>query len=130
MERDAATGVVTDRLLLDEHYGQAIAEELRGRGHEVIAVVADLELRGRSDVEIYAWASVHGYRIVTENIKDFRPLLIGAAARGGTVASLLLVHPRRHPRGGSQRTAAIIEALDEWLRESAGAPRPMEDWLA
>lgn len=129
MECEAAAGVMTDRLLLDEHYGQAIAEELRGRGHDVIDVAADPELRGRSDVEIYAWASAHGYRVMTENIKDFRPLLMSATAGGEAAAGLLLVHPCRHPRGGAQRTAAIIEAVYEWLSASATAPRPVEDWL-
>ncbi len=113
---------MTERLLLDEHYGQAIAEALRERGHDVIAVVADPELRGRSDADIYAWAAARDYRIVTENIKDFRPLLIAATARGGEVAGLLLVHPRRYPRGGAQRALAIIEALDGWLRTSPARP--------
>ena len=130
VEHEAAAGVVTDRLLLDEHYGQAIAEAMRERGHDVIAVVADPELRGRSDADIYAWAAARDYRIVTENIKDFRPLLIAATARGGDVAGLLLVHPRRYPRGGAQRASAIIEALDGWLRTSPAAPCPIEDWLA
>jgi len=121
---------MTERLLLDEHYGQAIAEALRARRHDVIAVVADPELRGRSDVEIYAWAAARDHRVVTENIKDFRPLLVAATARGGEVAGLLLVHPRRYPRGGAQRASAIIEALDGWLHASAAAPRPVEDWLA
>ncbi|GAA4486847.1 hypothetical protein GCM10023171_23640 [Microbacterium panaciterrae] len=96
----------------------------------MIEVAADHELRGRSDAEICAWAAARDHRIVTENIKDFRPLLVVATARGDTMAGLLLVHPRRHPRGGAQRAAAIAEALDGWLRVSAVGLRPIEDWLA
>ena len=37
------------RLLLDEHYSREIAERLRERGHDVIAVKEDAALEGLDD---------------------------------------------------------------------------------
>ena len=118
---------MTERLLLDEHYSATIAHALRERGHDVVAVVADPDLRGASDAEIFQWAAEHGRRIVTENIKDFRPLLMQAQASDGMTAALLLVSPRRFPRGRGDRSSAIVTALEAWL--GASTPRSVEDWL-
>lgn len=120
---------MSERLLLDEHYAEPIAAELRARGHDVVSVVADDELRAAADPRVYAVAAAHGRRVVTENIRDFRPLLAEALAGRIPVAALLLVSPRRFPRGRGDRAAAIITALDTWLREAEIAPRPVEDWL-
>ena len=118
------------RLLLDEHYAEAIAVALRQRGHDVRAVVADPDLRGAPDSEVFRQAAMEGRRIVTENIKDFRPLQIHAHNAGSAVAPLLLVPPARFPRGGRDRAAAIVAALESWLTRPDVAQRPDEDWLA
>lgn len=117
------------RLLLDEHYSEAIAEALRERGYDVQSVVAGPELRGADEATVFRWAALHGMRIVTENIKDFRPLLLEHMAADASYAPLLLVHPQRFRRGGGDRTAAIIDALDAWLSQLDVASRPAEDWL-
>jgi len=119
---------MTERLLLDEHYSAVIATELRQSGFDVVAVVAVPELRGASDPDVFAWAAREGRRIVTENIKDFRPLLRDAAEVGLPTAALLLVPPRRFPRGRGDRTAVIVAALTAWLGQR-GDRRPTEDWL-
>jgi hypothetical protein len=56
----AAAGVVTERLLLDEHDSEAIAASLRTAGHDVLAVVADDELRAASDAALFEWAADGG----------------------------------------------------------------------
>lgn len=117
------------RLLLDEHYSGAIAVALRERGHDVLAVVADSGLRGAADAEAFRSATASGRRIVTENIKDFRPLLRQAHATDSPVAPLLLVPPARFPRGGGDRAAAIVTVLDGWLHRDDVGQRPDEDWL-
>jgi hypothetical protein len=120
---------VSRRLLLDEHYSESIAAALRERGHDVVAVVADAEISGASDSQVYRFAAEAGRRIVTENIKDFRPLLMAAMSADAKIAPLLLVHPRRFPRGRGDRTAVIVNALDTWLqREQVDVPL-WEDWL-
>lgn len=120
---------MTTRLLLDEHYSEQIAAALRERGDDVLAVVAHTDLRGASDDEIYRWAAAAGRRIVTENVKDFRPLLDEALAAEAAVAPLLLVPARRFPRGRGDRTAVIACALSAWMRAADATRRPVEDWL-
>jgi hypothetical protein len=65
------------RLLLDEMYAPAVAVELRARGHDVLSVhEADPVLVGASDAEVL-FAAVSAERaLVTENVRDFRPLEI------------------------------------------------------
>lgn len=121
---------MTARLLLDEHYSEGIAAALRGRGHDVIAVVSHPDLRGASDPEVFRWATDAGRRIVTENIKDFRPLLLQGVTSGTPTAQLLLASPRRFPRGRGDRAATIVAALSTWLTDPDVAQRPVEDWLA
>lgn len=120
---------MTVRLLLDEHYSDDIAEALRRLGDDVAAAVADPELRGASDEELFDHAAADGRRIVTENVKDFRPLLLRAIATGSRPAALLLVPPRRFPRGRGDRTATIVAALHGWLERPDVGRRPLEDWL-
>ncbi len=121
---------MTERLLLDEHYSEAIAARLRFAGHDVVAVVADPELRAQSDQEVFRRAAASGRRIVTENVKDFRPLLQRAYADGDPIARLLLVPPGRFPRGAGRRTTAIVAALGAWFGPAHDTDRPDEDWLA
>jgi len=120
---------MTARLLLDEHYSEAIAVALRELGHDVSAAVADPELRGASDPALFRYAASNASRIVTENIKDFRPLLLNSVAASAPPAPLLLVPPRRFPRGRGDRTAAIVAALRSWLERPDASRRPLEDWL-
>ncbi len=120
---------MTVRLLLDEHYSDEIAAQLRHDGHDVIAVVADPDLRAQPDAEIFRRASASGRRVVTENIKDFRPLLQQAYASGDPVAALLLVPPGRFPRRAGRRSEAIRTALVRWLAAADVEDRPDEDWL-
>lgn len=120
---------MSERLLLDEHYSAEIAERLRADGYDVTAVVADAELRALPDAELFRWAAGQGRRIVTENIKDFRPLLIRAYQTGESIAPLLLVSPRRFPRGTGDRTEVIVKSLTAWLGFADSHDRPDEDWL-
>ncbi|PZS17617.1 MAG: hypothetical protein DLM57_08150 [Pseudonocardiales bacterium] len=117
------------RLLLDEHYSETVASQLRAAGYDVVAVVADAELRAQPDEESFRRAAAASRRIVTENVKDFRPQLQRAYANGDPVAQLLLVPATRFPRGSGRRSAAIRAALLSWLSQTAVTDRPDEDWL-
>lgn len=118
-----------EKLLLDEHYSEVIAAELRAAGHDVVAVVADPQVRAQPDSDVFRYAAESGRRIVTENVKDFRPLLQHAYAAGDPTARLLLVPPNRFPRGSARRTAAVVRALSAWLTTAEAEDRPDEDWL-
>ncbi len=112
-------------LLLDEMFPPVIAEELRRRGHDVIAVAADPQLRAMSDPELFAWAAQQRRRLVTENAKDFRRLLAETAPTG---AGLLLTSSRSFPRS-RQAPGDLITALAAWLSSPDVTARPPEDWL-
>lgn len=120
---------MSKKLLFDEHYSEAIAAGLRAAGHDVIAVVADPDRRAQPDAEIFRRAATGDRRIVTENIKDFRPLFHQVHAAADPVARLLLVPPNRFPRGAGRGTAAIVKAVSQWLEAPGRAARPDEDWL-
>lgn len=87
------------------------------------------QLRAQSDVEVFRHAAASGRRIVTENIKDFRPLLQQAYAAGVPLARLVLVPPYRFPRGGARRAAATVKAVSDGLAAAEVADRPDEGWL-
>ena len=136
--RAAAAGLTpAPRLLLDEMHAPSVAEELRRRGHDVIAVAADPELRALTDDDLFRLAAsepsagspdIAGRRIVTENVKDFRPLLRRAQEVGTPGPGLLFTSSRRFPRS-RRNPAPLVEALDAWLGQPDVARRPPEDWL-
>lgn len=111
------------RLLLDEMFSPRIAEELRSRGHDVVALVADPELRALSDTEVYEWAGGQQRRVVTENVKDFRPL-----SATGSGPGVIFTSSRSFPRS-RRNFGPLVNALDRWLVNAAAVPRPVEDWL-
>jgi predicted nuclease of predicted toxin-antitoxin system len=117
-------------LLLDEMFSPAIAAELRERGHDVIAVaVADRpDLRAKSDEEIFAWASTERRWLLTENVKDFRPIMLRALPGGQPGCGLLFTSSRAFPRS-RKNPGPLINALHAWLTAEPPAPPVTESWL-
>lgn len=116
------------RLLLDEMHAPTVAAALRDRGHDVLAVADQLELRALSDSELFSWAGQQSRRIVTENVKDFAPLLHRAEESGQPATPLLFTSTRKFPRS-RRNPGPLIDALDAWLRAADASQRPTEDWL-
>jgi Domain of unknown function (DUF5615) len=104
-------------LLLDEMFSGAIAEHLRGKGHEVLAVVADPALVALPDEQIFARAARTGRALVTANIKDFIPLDARYRAANQAHAGLILVSAKTFPQDRSY-TAAVTSALAALLDQS------------
>ena len=115
-------------LLLDEMFSPAIAAELRARGHNIIAVAERPDLRAKPDEEIFAWAAADGRWLLTENVKDFRPIMLRALQAGSPCCGLLFTSSRSFPRSRKD-PGPLIQALHTWL--TAGPPRPpaTEFWL-
>ena len=106
-------------LLLDEMLSDVIADQLRKRGHDVLAVVADSSLVGLPDEQIFAQAAAEGRALVTANIKDFAPLDVQCRASGRQHAGLILVSTKTFPQNRSF-SAAVGDALAALLDEPDG----------
>jgi hypothetical protein len=105
-------------LLLDEMFSGTIAEQLRAKGHNVLAVVADPALVALPDEQILAHAVSAGRALVTANIKDFIPLDLRYRAASQDHAGLILVSAKTFPQDRSY-TAAVTSALSALLDQPA-----------
>jgi len=115
-------------LLLDEMFSPAIAAELSKLGHDVIAVADRPDLRSKSDEEILAWASTQTRWLLTENVKDFRPIMLRALQAGPLGCGLLFTSSRAFPRS-RKHSGSLIRALDAWLTAGPPTPPVTESWL-
>ena len=109
-------------LLLDEMFSDTIAQQLRAKGHDVQAVVADPSLASLPDGQILARAAATGRALITANIKDFMPLDAQCRAAGQEHAGLILVSAKTFPQNRSYTsavTSALAALLDE--RQQIGA---------
>ena len=73
----------TVRLLLDEMLSPAIARELCARGHDAQAVAGHPEWEALSDPQVMTLARTERRVIVTNNVRDYRPLHVEAVTPGG-----------------------------------------------
>ena len=116
------------QLALDEMFSPTIAEALRARGRNVVAVAERVDLRAMTDDELYAWAVAQRCWLLTENVKDFRPIMLQALQAGGGTTGLLFTSSRTFPRS-RRNPGPLIEAIDAWLTKGPPAPPLTEDWL-
>lgn len=108
------------RLLLDEMLPHAIADELRGRGHDVEAVTQRAELRALPDSEIFATAQQELRAVVTENIADFSEIADSYDRRSQTHHGLVLIDPGKYQRGHPRTVGRLVTELERLLREHPG----------
>lgn len=116
------------RLVLDEMFSPRIAEILRSHGHDVMAVAERVELRAMTDDDLYAWVGAEGCWLLTENVKDFRPIMLRAVQSGAVTTGLLFTSSRTFPRS-RQNPGPLVQALLQWLSKEPPAPQLIEDWL-
>jgi hypothetical protein len=103
-------------LLLDEMFSDTIAQQLRTKGHDVQAAVADPSLASLPDDQVLAHAAATGRALATANIKDFMPLDAWYRAAGQAHAGLILVSAKTFPQNRSYTsvvTTALAALLDE-----------------
>jgi hypothetical protein len=110
--RPAGAGV---RLLLDEMHTPTAAEMLRSRGHDLLCA-QDAGLRNIDDGDVLAAATAAGRAVVTENVKDYVPILQQWAAAGRDHAGLIFTDPRRFNRAARSYPGDLIAALDAFCR--------------
>jgi hypothetical protein len=90
-----------------------IADELRKRGHHVLALDERRDLEGIDDAEVLALAVEEQRILVTFNLRDFAPLLRQSAEEGRPHAGCILI------AGVAQHQFGLIldrvsEALRAW----------------
>lgn len=116
------------RALLDEQLSPRIAELLRNRGHDVIAVAERDDLVGQGDRTILQIACGEGRAAITNNIKDFRPLAAERLARGQRHGGLILLPAKRaRTRAAVDRLATAIETV---LNDHPAGIESSERWIA
>jgi hypothetical protein len=116
------------RLLLDEMWPSEIAEQLRQRGHDVVAVTERPELRGQADSLVFAAAQAESRAVFTENISDYRPLAAYELQHGRSHRGLVFTSNRRFPRHESRTMGRVVTALDEFLTSTSDLISA-EHWL-
>lgn len=112
-------------LLLDEMLSARIAEQLRDRGHDVVALVERPDWRGLPDPEVFRRAQDEQRAIVTYNRDEFLALDRRYRGRGKDQHGIVIVHPRRFHQG---EIGALVKSLEAF--QSAGPPYPgFVHWL-
>lgn len=108
------------RLLLDEMFAPAVAAALRARDHDVVSVhdASHVFLAGVADADVLAVARREERALVTENVRDFRPLESSLLAAGSHHAGLVYTSNRQFPRGDPGTTGRLVRALDALLRST------------
>ena len=86
------------RLLLDEHYANEIAVQLRAAGHDAVTV-SERGLKGIDDESLLALAASDDRALLTNNARDFLPLVARWAGSGDDHCGLLLTSDSSMPRG-------------------------------
>jgi predicted nuclease of predicted toxin-antitoxin system len=118
------------KMLLDEMLAPAIARELQARRHDVEAVAGHPDREALSDPEVLAFAREEHRAVVTNNVRDFRPLHMDAIVPGGPGDFGMIFMPGAYRRTKSD-TGRIIAALEAMLAKYPGGNDLAngEDWL-
>jgi hypothetical protein len=111
------------RLLLDEHYTRVIAEQLRERGQDAVAVTERPDLVGLDDSELLRLAAAERRALLTENWGDFQRVLREAEASGARHFGVVFTSSERLPHGKGT-IGLYVRVLDDFLTR-----HPAEDAL-
>lgn len=106
-------------------YPSLIARELRARGHDVVSV-HESPGSGTSDERVLDHARSEGRSVLTENVRDYRPLADALLAAGDGHAGVVFTTDKRWPR---HDPGALITALDKLLTSTPEQPVDAELWL-
>jgi hypothetical protein len=115
------------KALLDEQLSPQIAQLLRDRGLDVDAVAERPDLREASDRDVLEAACGERRAVVTNNIKDFRPLAAERLADGRGHAGLILLPASR----GRSRdaTGTLADAIEAVMRAHPEGIFGAEHWV-
>lgn len=110
------------RLLLDEMIGPRVAQELRSRGLDAIAVAERADLRALPDDAVLDVAHEDGRVVVTLNVGDFSRLHQQSLAEGRQHSGVVMVTGQAFPQNRAF-IGALVTALAA-AAEAASLPGP------
>ena len=116
------------KVLLDEQLSDLIAQLLRKRGLDAQAIVERTDLLEAPDHEVIETASREDRAVVTNNVKDFRPLAAKRITDGRGHAGLIL-HPAARDRS-RDATGRLADAIEAVMRANSKGIPDAELWLA
>jgi len=103
-------------------FSPAIAAELRSRGHDVVAIKEHPEWQAKPDPDVVSLARAEQRAIVTNNVRDFRPLHAELVAAGKEGHAGMVFVPANVPRtkaATGQLVAALEAKLTEYPRQDS-----------
>ena len=117
------------RLLLDEHYSNQIARQLRARGHDVVAV-SERSWRGEDDEALLEIAVGERRALMTNNVRDFVAIARRWSESGEEHYGLLFTSDASMPRDSRSlgRYVRLLAALLERHPTDAALANQMR-WL-
>lgn len=116
------------KALLDEQLSPQIAVLLRQVGLDVEAVADRPDLVGRTDMVIFEVAGREDRAVITNNIKDFRPLAAQWLAQGRVHGGLILLpSARTRTRAATTMLADRIACI---LHDNPDGLASSERWIS
>jgi predicted nuclease of predicted toxin-antitoxin system len=112
------------KALLDEQLSPRIAELLREAGYDVVAVAERVELIGSADAVLLEIATSEGRAVITNNVKDFRPLAAEFLARGRAHGGLILSRVRTR-----EAVVPLAAAIERLLHDHPDGLASSERWV-
>lgn len=106
------------RLLLDEHFDHRIAEELRRRDIDTVAVGRERpDLQGQDDDVVLRTAAAERRVVVTNNVRDYAPLVEDFGLRGETHCGVVFTDDATFPRSDAG-IGLLVRALAAFARST------------
>jgi hypothetical protein len=107
-----------------------IARELTARGHDVQSVAGHPDREALSDPEVLALARAGRRAVVTDNVRDFRPLHAEAVMPGGPghYGMIFMSGNYRRTKDDIGRIVTALEAKLKQYPDDDGLANA-EDWL-
>lgn len=106
------------KLLLDEHYANEIAARLRAAGYQAVTV-SERRLNGTDDEPLLALASSENSALLTNNARDFLPIVSRWTSSGQDHCGLLLTSDSSMPRG-KDNIGLYVRTLGELMQANPG----------
>jgi hypothetical protein len=116
------------KALLDEQLSPLIARVLRERGLDVVSAAEHSDLVEAPDRDVIDMATREQRAVITNDIKDFRPLAAERLVDGRGHAGLILLPASRSRRRDD--TGRLADAIETVMRAHPAGIPSAEHWVA